>query len=155
MDRHIMRSMAMQTNVEHKMFFNTLITGEYNMVQGSDSEVTILSSCDGDLYFSNVCKHLDEHWTCKQAQKCHFCFRMNSTFRAYLLPERPKLRSQKHRVRGWTLSLWFNFLRFVCWNSCGLQFANAKVQMERKIVELEDDMKEYWGFYLLKDSHYK
>ena len=115
-----MRSMAMQTNVEHKMIFNTLITGEYNMVQGSDSEVTILSSCDGDLYFSNICKHLDEHWTCKQAQKCHFCFRMNSTFRAYLLPERPKLRSQKHRVR-WTLSLWFNFLRFVCWNSCGLQ----------------------------------
>ena len=31
----------------------------------------------------------------------------------------------------------------------------AKVQMERKIVELEDDMKEYWGFYLLKHSHYK
>ena len=30
-----------------------------------------------------------------------------------------------------------------------------KVQMERKIVELEDDMKEYWGFYLLRDSHYK
>merc|ERR1719147_309572 len=27
--------------------------------------------------------------------------------------------------------------------------------MERKIVELEDDMKEYWGFYLLRDSHYK
>jgi len=52
--------------------------------------------------------------------------KMNSTFRAYLLPERPKLRSQKHRV-----------------------------QMERKIVELEDDMKEYWGFYLLKHSHYK
>ena len=46
-----MQSMAMQTNIEHKMFFNTLITGEYNMVQGSDSEVTILSSCDGDLYF--------------------------------------------------------------------------------------------------------
>jgi len=52
--------------------------------------------------------------------------KMNSTFRAYLLPERPKLRAQKHRV-----------------------------QMERKIVELEDDMKEYWGFYLLRDSHYK
>ena len=61
MDRHIMQSMTMQTNVEHKMFFNTLITGEYNMVQGSDSEVTILSSCDGDQNYSNICKHLDEH----------------------------------------------------------------------------------------------
>ena len=27
--------------------------------------------------------------------------------------------------------------------------------MERKILRLEDDMKEYWGFYLLKDSHYR
>ena len=27
--------------------------------------------------------------------------------------------------------------------------------MERKIRNLEDDMKEYWGFYLLKDSVYK
>jgi len=51
---------------------------------------------------------------------------MNSTFRAYLLPERPKLKTQKHRVT-----------------------------MERKIRDLEDDMKEYWGFYLLKDSFFR
>merc|ERR1719309_1063335 len=52
--------------------------------------------------------------------------KMNSTFRAYLLPERPKLKTQKHRVT-----------------------------MERKIRDLEDDMKEYWGFYLLKDSFFR
>jgi len=27
--------------------------------------------------------------------------------------------------------------------------------MERKIVNLEDDMKEYWGFYLLADSYFR
>ena len=116
-----MRSMAMQANVEHKMFFLSLwsqVSTTWCRAQTLRWPFCLLVMV---IYiFSNVCKHLDEHWTCKQAQKCHFCFRMNSTFRAYLLPERPKLRSQKHRVR-WTLSLWFNFLRFVCWNSCGLQ----------------------------------
>ena len=28
-------------------------------------------------------------------------------------------------------------------------------QMERKIVDLEDDMKEYWGFFLLADSYFR
>ena len=37
-----------------------------------------------------------------------------------------------------------------------IHFNNSmKVKMERKIRQLEDDMKEYWGFYLLKDSVYK
>ena len=49
--------------------------------------------------------------------------RMNSTFNAYLLPEKPKLQRKRNRV-----------------------------QMERKIVNLEDDMKEYWGFFLLQGS---
>ena len=52
--------------------------------------------------------------------------RMNSTFNAYLLPEKPKLLRKRH-----------------------------KVQMERKIVDLEDDMKEYWGFFLLADSYFR
>ena len=52
--------------------------------------------------------------------------KMNSTFNAYLLPEKPKLLRKRH-----------------------------KVQMERKIVDLEDDMKEYWGFFLLADSYFR
>jgi len=52
--------------------------------------------------------------------------RMNSSFNAYLLPEKPKLQRKRQRIK-----------------------------MERKIVELEDDMKEYWGFYLLKDSYFR
>ena len=52
--------------------------------------------------------------------------RMNSSFNAYLLPEKPKLLRQKQ-----------------------------KVQMERKIIDLEDDMKEYWGFFLLADSSFR
>lgn len=52
--------------------------------------------------------------------------RMNSTFNAYLLPEKPKLLRKKHRVK-----------------------------MERKIVDLEDDMKEFWGFYLLDNSFFR
>ena len=27
--------------------------------------------------------------------------------------------------------------------------------MQRKIVDLEDDMKEYWGFYLLDNSFFR
>ena len=69
---------------------------------------------------------------------------MNSTFRAYLLPERPKLRAQKHRVGFPSVDTHMAIVN-----------RQLKVQMERKIVELEDDMKEYWGFYLLRDSHYK
>merc|ERR1719427_770311 len=52
--------------------------------------------------------------------------RMNSSFNAYLLPEKPKLQRKRQRIK-----------------------------MERKIIELEDDMKEYWGFYLLKDSYFR
>ena len=52
--------------------------------------------------------------------------RMNSTFHAYLLPEKPRLLRRKQ-----------------------------KVNMERKIIDLEDDMKEYWGFYLLANSYFK
>ena len=52
--------------------------------------------------------------------------RMNSTFHAYLLPEKPRLLRRKQ-----------------------------KVTMERKIIDLEDDMKEYWGFFLLADSSFR
>jgi len=52
--------------------------------------------------------------------------RMNSTFNAYLLPSKPKLLRKRQ-----------------------------KVEMERKIVDLEDDMKEYWGFFLLADSYFR
>ena len=52
--------------------------------------------------------------------------RMNSTFHAYLLPEKPRLLRRKQ-----------------------------KVNMERKIIDLEDDMKEYWGFFLLADSSFR
>eukprot|EP00092_Neocalanus_flemingeri_P037943 GFUD01041300.1.p1 GENE.GFUD01041300.1~~GFUD01041300.1.p1 ORF type:complete len:517 (-),score=125.30 GFUD01041300.1:18-1568(-) len=52
--------------------------------------------------------------------------RMNSSFNAYLLPEKPKLKRKRQRI-----------------------------QMERKIIDLEDDMKEYWGFYLLADSYFR
>jgi len=52
--------------------------------------------------------------------------RMNSSFNAYLLPEKPKLQRKRQRIK-----------------------------MERKIVNLEDDMKEYWGFYLLADSYFR
>ena len=51
---------------------------------------------------------------------------MNSTFNAYLLPSKPKLLRKRQ-----------------------------KVEMERKIVDLEDDMKEYWGFFLLADSYFR
>ena len=47
---------------------------------------------------------------------------MNSSFNAYLLSERPRLRRVRRRVR-----------------------------MRRKMV-LEDDVKEFWGFYLLRWS---
>ena len=57
--------------------------------------------------------------------KLYICCRMNSTFNAYLLPEKPKL--QRRRTR---------------------------VEMSRKILDLEDDMKEYWGFFLLRDSEF-
>ena len=50
---------------------------------------------------------------------------MNSTFNAYLLPEKPKLQRRRTRVEMW-----------------------------RKILDLEDDMKEYWGFFLLRDSEF-
>ena len=30
-----------------------------------------------------------------------------------------------------------------------------RVEMQRKIVDLEDDMKEYWGFYLLDNSFFR
>ena len=52
--------------------------------------------------------------------------RMNSSFNAYLLPEKPKLLRQRQKVR-----------------------------MERKIIDLEDDMKEYWGFFMLADSFFR
>merc|ERR1719192_2492600 len=52
--------------------------------------------------------------------------RINSSFNAYLLPEKPKLQRKRHRIK-----------------------------MERKILELEDDMKEYWGFYLLANSYFR
>ena len=47
---------------------------------------------------------------------------MNGTFNAYLLQQRPKLRRWRHRVT-----------------------------MNRNMM-LQDDIKEYWGFYLLKGS---
>lgn len=47
---------------------------------------------------------------------------MNGSFNAYLLPKRPKLRHYRQHVT-----------------------------MKRKMV-LEDDVKEFWGFYLLKGS---
>lgn len=46
----------------------------------------------------------------------------NATFNAYLMPEKPSMLPK-------------------------MEF----VEMERHIT-LEDDIKEYWGFYLLKDS---
>ena len=52
--------------------------------------------------------------------------RMNSSFNAYLLPEKPKLQRKRQRIK-----------------------------MERKIINLEDDMKEYWGFYLLSESYFR
>jgi len=48
--------------------------------------------------------------------------RMNSSFNAYLLPEKPKIKRKRERIA-----------------------------MKRK-MELEDDTKEYWGFYLLAGS---
>merc|ERR1719204_1206893 len=48
--------------------------------------------------------------------------KMNGTFNAYLLPHRPKLRQYRQHVT-----------------------------MKRKMV-LEDDVKEFWGFYLLRGS---
>lgn len=51
--------------------------------------------------------------------------KMNSTFNAYLLPKTPKVQQEKKRVT-----------------------------MKRSMT-LEDDMKEYWGFYLLEGSSFK
>lgn len=48
--------------------------------------------------------------------------RMNASFNAYLLPERPRLQRYRHHVT-----------------------------MHRKMM-LEDDIKEFWGFYLLRGS---
>ena len=48
--------------------------------------------------------------------------KMNSSFNAYLLEKRPRLKRYRHHVK-----------------------------MERRMM-LEDDVKEYWGFYLLKGS---
>ena len=48
--------------------------------------------------------------------------RTNTSFNAYLLPERPRLRRYRHHVT-----------------------------MTRKMM-LEDDIKEYWGFYLIRGS---
>ena len=48
--------------------------------------------------------------------------KMNGSFNAYLMPRRPKLQRFRQHVN-----------------------------MERKMM-LKDDIKEYWGFYLLKDS---
>ncbi len=48
--------------------------------------------------------------------------RMNSSFNAYLLSERPRLRRYQRRARM------------------------------RRMMMLEDDIKEFWGFYLLRGS---
>ena len=86
------------------------ISGEHDVVPGSDSKVSNFTShlmiancalyqlCSGAFFLSTMIK--------KNINKFHF--RMNSTFRAYLLPERPKLRHQKHRV-SWYGLLWKKF----------------------------------------------
>jgi len=73
-----------------------------------------------DMKLLNYEHRVSTIWCSKQT------LRMNSTFNAYLLPEKPKLQRKRKRV-----------------------------QMERKILNLEDDMKEYWGFFLLLDSTFR